>query len=224
MVLVLMLAVVAAAVPSINGNAFMPSGSSGANSGDGLVEITFPSALPTIACPTDISVPNDPGQCSAEISYQVTASSDNNVVSITCNGMTRTFSPPQSAVTIMETMTFQVGTTTVTCNALDAAGNSSSCSFMVIVFDTEPPIIQCPENIISFNDFRTNGAIIEFSPVFSDNCPGFTAVCTPPSGSFFPPGTTTVICRAMDASGNVSICTFNVTILVNPCRFFNRGC
>ncbi|MFE4708990.1 HYR domain-containing protein, partial [Peribacillus simplex] len=32
--------------------------------------------------------------------------------------------------------------------------------------------------------------------------------------SFFPPCTTTVICKATDASGNTSICSFDVTVIV----------
>jgi len=37
-------------------------------------------------------------------------------------------------------------------------------------------------------------------------------VCDPPSGSFFPVGTTTVTCTATDECGNESTCTFDVTI------------
>lgn len=42
--------------------------------------------------------------------------------------------------------------------------------------------------------------------------PAPVIVCTPPSGSFFPIGTTTVTCTATDASGNQSTCAFPVTV------------
>jgi hypothetical protein len=48
-------------------------------------------------------------------------------------------------------------------------------------------------------------------PAFSDNCPATTVACVPPSGSAFPPGTTTVNCTATDASGNTATCSFAVT-------------
>jgi hypothetical protein len=51
-------------------------------------------------------------------------------------------------------------------------------------------------------------------PIASDNCPGVTVVCDPPSGSTFPIGTTTVTCTAEDASADSpdAACTFDVTV------------
>ena len=37
-------------------------------------------------------------------------------------------------------------------------------------------------------------------------------LCTPPSGSCFPPGVTTVTCTATDASANTATCSFTVTV------------
>jgi hypothetical protein len=54
------------------------------------------------------------------------------------------------------------------------------------------------------------------APVASDNCPGVTASCNPPSGSCLPVGTTTVTCTATDTSGNTATCTFTVTVF-NVC-------
>jgi hypothetical protein len=39
-----------------------------------------------------------------------------------------------------------------------------------------------------------------------------TAVCTPPSGSFFLAGTTIVTCVATDSNGNKGYCSFDVTV------------
>jgi hypothetical protein len=38
-------------------------------------------------------------------------------------------------------------------------------------------------------------------------------VSVPPSGSFFPPGSTLVNCTATDFSGNQSTCQFTVTVV-----------
>ena len=39
-----------------------------------------------------------------------------------------------------------------------------------------------------------------------------SVVCSPPSGSFFPRGTTLVTCTATDAAGNQATCEFPVTV------------
>ena len=52
------------------------------------------------------------------------------------------------------------------------------------------------------------------TPTVTDNCPGATVLCAPPSGSNFPAGVTTVTCRATDVAGNKDSCSFAVT--VNP--------
>src|SRR6185369_5846682 len=107
---------------------------------------------------------------------------------------------------------FPVGSTTVTCTT--TAG--PSCSFTVTVQDTQPPIITCPPNQTALTDQNACPAptcqTVNFPPpTASDNCPGVTVVCTPPSGSCFPTGVTTVTCTATDASGNTSSCSFTVT-------------
>jgi hypothetical protein len=45
-----------------------------------------------------------------------------------------------------------------------------------------------------------------------DRDPNPTVTCTPPSGSFFPVGTTTVNCQATDASGNIATGSFLVHV------------
>ncbi|MEW6127481.1 MAG: HYR domain-containing protein, partial [Acidobacteriota bacterium] len=49
------------------------------------------------------------------------------------------------------------------------------------------------------------------APQVSDNCPGESVVCVPPSGSCFGLGVTTVSCTATDGSGNTASCAFVVT-------------
>jgi hypothetical protein len=95
-------------------------------------------------------------------------------------------------------------------------GGGSTCSFTVTVNDTQPPVITCPANQTVVSDQSTcNPAACTVAtfpaPTASDNCPGVTVVCTPPSGSCFPTGTTTVTCTATDGSGNTASCSFSVT-------------
>lgn len=158
---------------------------------------------PSITCPANVTVSNSPGQCSAAVNYPSPSASDNcGVVGLACS--------PQSG------STFAVGSTTVNCTATDASGNTASCSFTVTVNDTQPPTITCPANVTAVATGTcpaTLSKTVTFpAPTASDNCPGVSVVCSPPSGSTFPLGTTTVTCTATDGAGNPATCAFTVTV------------
>ncbi len=156
---------------------------------------------PTIACPSNIVTGNDQGQCSAIINYTTPTASDN------CSGVGAVTCSPASG------STFPKGTTSVTCTVTDASGNTSSCSFTVTVNDMQAPTVTCPASIVKATDPNQCSALVTFSATASDNCPGATASCNPPSGSTFAKGVTTVSCSATDASGNQSAtCSFSVTV------------
>jgi hypothetical protein len=165
------------------------------------VTILADSTPPTITCPANITVCSDTGACSAVVRFVPVASDNCGVVSIVST-------PPSGS-------TFQKGTTIVTSTATDMAGNTASCTFAVTIIDCEPPTITCPPNITVCNDTGVCSAVVRFVPVATDNCGVASIVSTPPSGSVFPKGTTTVTCTATDPSGNQASCTFTVT--VNDC-------
>jgi hypothetical protein len=50
---------------------------------------------------------------------------------------------------------------------------------------------------------------------FGDGC-GPALFAVPPSGSFFPRGTTTVTCTATDEAGNQTMCSFPVVVALPP--------
>ncbi|HBP20086.1 MAG TPA: hypothetical protein DEA08_20140, partial [Planctomycetes bacterium] len=105
-----------------------------------------------------------------------------------------------------------LGLTTVTCTATDPSGNSSQLSFEVRVVDTTPPVLaQQPDLQVETDD--PIGALVSFAPTASDICDSEVEVeCSPPSGSLFPPGSTTVTCTAVDDSGNTATTTFEVQV------------
>ncbi len=82
---------------------------------------------PSITCPANISVFNDPGVCGAVVNFSATAT-DN------CSGVLLSYLPASGSM-------FPVGTTSVTATATDAAGNHATCTFTVTVTDNEPPVI-----------------------------------------------------------------------------------
>ncbi len=110
---------------------------------------------------------------------------------------------------------FPVGTTTVTSTATDGAGNTATCSFTVRVNDTQAPVITCPANIIATTAVGSCTAPVTYAVTATDNCPGVTTVLTAglASGASFPIGVTTVTHRATDAAGNITSCSFTVTVL-----------
>ena len=98
-----------------------------------------------------------------------------------------------------------------------SAGNVSTCSFVVTIVDTTPPQVTCSPDI-SVDTTNTAGQVVTYIAAASDPCGIASFGCQPPSGSLFPPGTTTVTCRATDGSGNSNACSFGVTVRrVNQC-------
>jgi hypothetical protein len=92
----------------------------------------------------------------------------------------------------------------------------STCTFTVTVNDTQPPTITCPPNQTAVTNQNAcpapNCQVATFTTTATDNCPGVTVVCNPPSGTCFPVGVTTVTCTATDASGNTASCTFTLSV------------
>jgi large repetitive protein len=107
--------------------------------------------------------------------------------------------------------TFAVGTTTVYCDASDAAGNAAvQASFTVQVVDTTPPVIQAHDDVGPVEATSAGGAIVSYTlPTTSDLVDGAgTASCSPLTGSQFALGDTTVACAAVDHAGNASAISY----------------
>jgi hypothetical protein len=81
----------------------------------------------------------------------------------------------------------------------------------VTVVDTTPPAVNCPANI-SVAAASAAGTVVTYIASASDPCGIADFVCTPPSGSTFPIGVTTVTCVAVDGVGNSNSCSFRVTV------------
>jgi len=134
----------------------------------------------TLTCPSDIVTNEDPPTSgSATVNYQEP---------IGCSGPAVTCNPASGS-------SFPVGTTTVTC------GNTQqSCSFTVTVTTGGACVITCP-NITKPNAAGQCGATATF-PTRSGDCGSEPIFCSPPSGSFFPVGSTSVTC---DINGKFKI-------------------
>ena len=107
---------------------------------------------------------------------------------------------------------FPLGSTTVACLATNS-GETATCTFTVTVLDSVPPQITCPSDVVVSAAPGQCEASVSFTVTATDNLdPAPTITCAPPSGSTFPVGRTTVLCTAWDASGNISTCSFIVSV------------
>ena len=167
---------------------------------------------PVATCPADITVGNDPGQCSAVVTFSGSVT-DN------CAGASISCSPASGSV-------FPVGTTTATCIATDESGNADTCSFNITVNDTEAPVCSVPNDTTIF---LCESATICIPISATDNCDSNpTCVLEPGSPGSIVNGqwcyttsgseTLEVEFRCTDDGGNFCISTF--TVIVDPqCDF-----
>jgi hypothetical protein len=114
---------------------------------------------------------------------------------------------------------FPVGVTVVKYEATDAAGNSSTCDFVVRVEGAKPlpnavKAINCIADITMANEPGKPGAVVTFdlpAAIGGENVK-ITQTKGLPSGSFFSIGTTLNAFSATDILGNIRDCSFNVKI------------
>lgn len=107
---------------------------------------------------------------------------------------------------------FPRGETTVSCVSSDGA----ACDFSVTLYDPQPPIPVAGDQTVSGTTPGEPLVVSYPPPIPTDNCPGSTVACDPPSGSAFASGGTTVTCTATDSSGNTGTSSFE-TLYFDAC-------
>jgi len=152
---------------------------------------------PVITLPANITA-EATGPSGAVVTYAVSAVDPDDAATVSCM--------PASG------STFPLGLTTVSCTATDTHGNTASGTFTVTVADTTPPVLTI--NVTSpVEATGPNGAVVTFTASATDAVSGSPAtICTPPSGSTFPVGSTTITCTATDGAGNLGTATATVVV------------
>jgi uncharacterized protein len=117
------------------------------------------------------------------------------------------------ASVVVPASSFGVGTHTMAASFTDGVNfASSSGSTAFTVADVVPPVIVGAVDVVVEAN-GPSGSVVTFSPTATDDVDGaVAATCTPPSGTTFPLGTTTVTCTAADRAGNVATASFTVTV------------
>ena len=110
--------------------------------------------------------------------------------------------------------TFALGNTTITCTATDTRGNKGSETFTVTVKDTTGPTVTAPDDVEK-EATGPSGATVTYSGASAEDLvDGLRSVtCSPPSGSTFALGETTVTCTAKDSRDNIGSDDFTVPVV-----------
>ncbi|MCP4565968.1 MAG: HYR domain-containing protein, partial [FCB group bacterium] len=147
----------------------------------------------------DTTVGSYPGLCGTAIGFEASATDNCYAATVYCHPPSGSFIP--------------VGVKTVTCLAVDIAGNTDSTQFTITVEDTEPPELLLPEDITALNDPGQCGALVSYEVDVTDNCSGATMACSPVSGYYFEVGITSVTCIGLDTQGNADTGIFLITVV-----------
>jgi hypothetical protein len=108
---------------------------------------------------------------------------------------------------------FPVGTTTVSYEAVDAAGNSSTCSFTVTVVDSEYPVALCQDVTVTLANGSASVSAAGVDAGSTDNCGIVSMSLSQETFSCEDIGVVPVILTVTDAAGNSSTCSANVTVV-----------
>jgi hypothetical protein len=175
---------------------------------------------PTLtACPANI-VTNEDGTCQRVVTFNTPIASDN------CSGAASSCSPPSG-------WSFPTGSNTVICTAVDAAGNTTNCTFKVIVYSKQVPTVTNLESnasstniayppatalILTTNVSSTCSAVVTYVTYPAPNCGASmkTNFCKPPTGTRFPIGASNVTCSAVDSYSNTNTLTFTLKVNRDP--------
>ncbi len=166
---------------------------------------------PFIECPPDLSIMPDAGSCSATgIFLGAPDPSDNCLLA--------SIIPYLGDAEVFESTEFPAAVNQVVWIVTDQSGNSGSCTQLVTVVDSEPPVVTCPQNITVSADPGQCHAIVQYaSPSGEDNCStvSFELNKGLQSGSAFPVGSTENMFIGSDQNLNKDTCSFFVTVIDN---------
>ena len=107
-----------------------------------------------------------------------------------------------------------LGPNTVTITVTDSGGNTATGSATVLVVDDLLPVATCPDNM-SVEDCSS---VVNYDmPTLTDNCSNVNITSTIlvqglPNGAVFPNGITAVTYAVLANTGEVSLCSFNVSV------------
>jgi hypothetical protein len=177
----------------------------------------FPMGPTSVTCTTTDSFGSATGQFEVQVTDTVgpvlhlpaTIISTSPVVTYTVTATDNTDSSPLVSCSPASGSTFAVGSTTVSCTAVDNNANIATGTFRVTVTGgaTAPTLI-VPDDITA-EATSGAGAAVTFTATSSSDA---TVICTPASGSTFALGASTVACTAT-SPGGASSDSFTINVV-----------
>jgi hypothetical protein len=186
-----------------------------------------------VNCPQNTTVNTNQGQCTYTIPTPWTITATDN-----CDPnpvVTLVYTAPSGVTSTTLPSVLTKGVNTFVYQAKDKCNNlSKQCAFTITVIDTEKPTITCPQNV-TVQGVSTppptvcKVVVANISPVaFGDNCSmatvsytitGATTAsgATNASGQTFMQGVSTVTYIITDMAGNITTCSFTVTVVCPKC-------
>ncbi|MBX7099288.1 MAG: HYR domain-containing protein, partial [Myxococcaceae bacterium] len=158
-----------------------------------LIDVSAPPMIAAVVSPP----PNDAGwnTTATTVSFTITSTAGPILRVQGCDGGTVT----QDAINVP-----------FACVATSAGGTAQK--LVIVNKDSVAPNLTCPAPITVAADGGSTTAV-SYSATVSDALdPIPTVTFTPPSGSAFPGGTTSVAVAARDGAGNLATCSFDVTV------------
>ncbi|MEM7572752.1 MAG: HYR domain-containing protein [Bacteroidota bacterium] len=172
---------------------------------------------PSISCPNDTVLFNDPGLCSATVNLQPAIASDN------CGILSIDYLAPGALLSSDSSGQFPVGSTSVIATVRDSSFIQASCSYLVTVLDNEPLVSSCPTDTSLTSDPNSCSALVNLqAATATDNC--FTPsisytlggnIINIDSSQSIPVGISTVRAIVQTPQSTEIICEYQVTVIDN---------
>lgn len=109
---------------------------------------------------------------------------------------------------------FQISSSDCTDKGSDCSGQDFCARIAPCSADQIPPVItNCPVDLIAYSTADCSQIISWTPPSVSDNCNLASFEATHSPGTTFSTGITTVTYTATDGNGNISTCSFNISVI-----------
>jgi len=162
-------------------------------------------------CSSDIGpVPNYPGECGAEVTWEETTS-------LTGGDIEQIYYDPPGYYDLpggeKPSGYFDVGQTTVESTVTFEDQTTAACSFEVEVEDVEAPTIHSKNYEVDADPGVCYAVVEDYEVSIADNCEYLPPYFNPPLGDPLPLGPTEVTCTVFDEAGNLAEDSFEVTVV-----------
>jgi hypothetical protein len=190
--------------------------SGGTEGACGLIAMTDDSELAPDVTPPSISPPANISMACEE--YRAAISSGQRVADLLGTPTVQDDRDGAPAISNNAPASLQAGNTVIVWTATDASGNAATTQQSISITDSLAPVFQGPLASVTVSSSGQGGttAVALVAPVANDACDGAIQATTQTDLSAFAIGSTDVLWRAQDSSGNIAEALQTVEVLDIP--------